>query len=87
MLFTSSVVHILTSFNLHKLQPENVVCTTKGSKDVKLIDFGLAQRLEPGVTAKVLFETGEYCAPEVMTFEPVSFAADMWSLGVFAFVM
>ncbi len=60
---------------------------TKGSKDIKIIDFGLAQRIDLSGSVRVLFGTGEYCAPEAITGEHVSFSADMWSLGVFAFVV
>ena len=68
-------------------QPENVMCVTRDSNDIKLIDFGLAQRLEEGKTVKVLFGTAEFCAPEIINYQPVSFPADMWSLGVVAYVL
>jgi len=63
------------------------MCTTKDSTDVKIIDFGLAQRLEEGKQVKVLFGTAEFCAPEIINYEPVSFSADMWSLGVMSYVL
>lgn len=69
------------------MQPENVMCVTKDSNDVKIIDFGLAQRLEEGKQIKVLFGTAEFCAPEIINFEPVSFCTDMWSLGVVSYVL
>ncbi|XP_025104057.1 titin homolog isoform X1 [Pomacea canaliculata] len=69
------------------LKPENVMCVTKDSNDVKIIDFGLAQRLEEGKQIKVLFGTAEFCAPEIINFEPVSFCTDMWSLGVVSYVL
>lgn len=69
------------------LKPENVMCVVKDSNDIKLIDFGLAQRLEEGKAIKVLFGTAEFCAPEIINYEPVSFSADMWSLGVVSYVL
>ena len=63
------------------------MCVTKDSKDVKIIDFGLTQRLEEGKNIKVLFGTAEFCAPEIINFEPVSFTTDMWSLGVVSYVL
>lgn len=63
------------------------MCVTKNSTDVKIIDFGLAQRLEEGKSVKVLFGTAEFCAPEIINYEPVSFSADMWSLGVVSYVL
>ena len=63
------------------------MCVQKGSNDVKIIDFGLAQKLEEGKSVKVLFGTAEFCAPEIINYEPVSFATDMWSVGVLAYVL
>jgi len=63
------------------------MCVTKDTRDIKLIDFGLAQKLEEGKTVKVLFGTAEFCAPEIINFEPVSFSTDMWSLGVMSYVL
>ena len=63
------------------------MCVSKDSNDVKIIDFGLAQRLEEGKQIKVLFGTAEFCAPEIINFEPVSFSTDLWSLGVVTYVL
>jgi len=63
------------------------MCVTKDSTDVKIIDFGLAQKLEEGKNVKVLFGTAEFCAPEIINYEAVSFSADMWSMGVVAYVL
>lgn len=60
---------------------------TRDSKDVKIIDFGLAHRMEEGKTIKVLFGTAEFCAPEIIQFQPVSYGSDMWSVGVLAYVL
>ena len=59
---------------------------SRHSRDLKLTDLGLAQRVDPGEMARVMFSTGEYAAPELISYEPVSFATDMWSLGVVAYV-
>ncbi|XP_063816061.1 myosin light chain kinase, smooth muscle-like isoform X2 [Pseudophryne corroboree] len=69
------------------LKPENIVCINKISTKVKLIDFGLARKLEPGVPLKVLQGTAEFVAPEVIAFEPVGFTTDMWSLGVICYIL
>ena len=51
----------LTLFNLFLItQPENIVCVSKDSWDIKLIDFGLAQELVPGVRMKALKGTPEF---------------------------
>ncbi|GFS00827.1 titin [Elysia marginata] len=69
------------------LKPENVMCVTRETNDIKIIDFGLAQRLEEGKQVKVLFGTAEFCAPEIVNYEAVSFSTDMWSVGVLSYVL
>ncbi|XP_069607474.1 myosin light chain kinase, smooth muscle-like [Ranitomeya imitator] len=75
-----SIVHL-------DLKPENIVCVSKVNAQVKIIDFGLARKLEPGVPLKVLQGTAEFVAPEVIAFEPVGFTTDMWSLGVICYIL
>ncbi|EPB67835.1 immunoglobulin I-set domain protein [Ancylostoma ceylanicum] len=55
--------------------------------DIKIIDFGLARKLDPKKTEKLLFGTPEFCAPEVVNYEPVGLSTDMWSVGVIAYVL
>ncbi|XP_013419371.1 titin homolog isoform X2 [Lingula anatina] len=69
------------------LKPENVLCTTSKSKDIKIIDFGLAHKVEQDKSINVLFGTAEFTAPEVLNWEPVSVKTDVWSLGVVAYVL
>uniref|UniRef100_A0A8C3NBA4 Uncharacterized protein n=1 Tax=Geospiza parvula TaxID=87175 RepID=A0A8C3NBA4_GEOPR len=70
------------------LKPENIVCVSPGSHRVKIIDFGLAWRLEhQELPVKVLHGTPEFMAPEVVAFEPVSFSTDMWSVGVICYIL
>ncbi|XP_040294585.1 myosin light chain kinase, smooth muscle-like isoform X3 [Bufo bufo] len=75
-----SIVHL-------DLKPENIVCVSKINTKVKIIDFGLARKLEPGVPTKVLQGTAEFVAPEVIAYEPVGFTTDMWSLGVICYIL
>ena len=41
-------------------QPENIVCVSKDTWDIKLIDFGLAKELKPGKTIKTMQGTPEF---------------------------
>ncbi|NXL68135.1 DAPK2 kinase, partial [Chordeiles acutipennis] len=61
------------------LKPENIMLQEKDvpKPRIKIIDFGLAQRLEDGVTFKSLCGTPQYIAPEVVNYEPLSSATDM----------
>ncbi|KAM5135626.1 myosin light chain kinase, smooth muscle-like isoform 2-T2 [Mantella aurantiaca] len=77
---TQGIIHL-------DLKPENIVCVSKVSTKVKIVDFGLAKKLEPGVPLKVLQGTAEFVAPEVIAYEPVGFTTDMWSLGVICYIL
>ncbi len=72
---------------LNLLQPENIMCETKKSNQVKLIDFGLASRLNPEDVVKVTTATAEFAAPEVVDHDAVGFYTDMWAVGVLAYVL
>ncbi|XP_009075712.1 PREDICTED: death-associated protein kinase 2-like, partial [Acanthisitta chloris] len=71
------------------LKPENIMLQEKDvpKPRIKIIDFGLAQRLEDGVTFKSLCGTPQYIAPEVINYEPLSSATDMWSIGVITYIL
>lgn len=69
------------------LKPENILCQSQVGHKIKLIDFGLAQLYEPNSGLRVMFGTPEFVAPEVVSYEPVSPATDMWSIGVICYVL
>ncbi|XP_068775386.1 myosin light chain kinase, smooth muscle isoform X2 [Struthio camelus] len=69
------------------LKPENIVCVSPSSHWLKIIDFGLARKLAPDNPVKVLHGTPEFMAPEVVSFEPVGFTTDMWSIGVICYIL
>ncbi|CAJ0569804.1 unnamed protein product, partial [Mesorhabditis spiculigera] len=69
------------------LKPENILLKAKGSTDIKIIDFGLARKLDPKRGVKLLFGTPEFCAPEVVNYQPVGLATDMWTVGVISYVL
>ncbi|XP_051937962.1 myosin light chain kinase, smooth muscle-like [Hippocampus zosterae] len=69
------------------LKPENIMCVNKIGSKIKLIDFGLARRLENAGTLKVLFGTPEFVAPEVINYEAIGYPTDMWSIGVICYIL
>ncbi|KAG9271439.1 myosin light chain kinase, smooth muscle isoform X2 [Astyanax mexicanus] len=69
------------------LKPENIMCVNKTGSKIKLIDFGLARRLENAGSLKVLFGTPEFVAPEVINYEAISYPTDMWSIGVICYIL
>ncbi|GBN78554.1 Twitchin [Araneus ventricosus] len=69
------------------IKPENIMCQTKASNNIKLIDFGLATKLDPNEVVKISTGTAEFAAPEIVNREPVGFYTDMWAVGVLAYVL
>ncbi|KAG7243548.1 hypothetical protein INR49_011104 [Caranx melampygus] len=53
------------------LKPENIVCVDTTGTSIKIIDFGLASRLDSNTPLKVMHGTPEFVAPEVINYEPV----------------
>ncbi|KAH1008358.1 hypothetical protein HUJ05_008917 [Dendroctonus ponderosae] len=77
---SQNVVHL-------DLKPENIMCHTRTSHEIKIIDFGLAQKINPDVPVRVLFGTPEFIPPEIINYEPIGIESDMWSLGVICYVL
>jgi serine/threonine protein kinase len=71
------------------LKPENIVLVDNECSEIKLVDFGAAKDLneEEKGAAFALVGTPEFVAPEVIAFNPITGAADMWALGVITYVM
>ncbi|XP_071401845.1 myosin light chain kinase, smooth muscle-like [Centroberyx affinis] len=69
------------------LKPENIVCVDTTGTQIKIIDFGLASKLESGKCLMVMHGTPEFVAPEVISYEPVGLETDMWSIGVICFIL
>jgi TolB-like protein/tRNA A-37 threonylcarbamoyl transferase component Bud32 len=74
------------------LKPSNIFLTSRG---VKLLDFGLARRVDRGdaVTTTLLTSPGavtgtmRYMAPEQITGDPIDARADVFALGVLMYEM
>ncbi|CAF0802139.1 unnamed protein product [Rotaria sordida] len=69
------------------LKPENVMLLEKNKTQIKIIDFGISRKLQPNEPTKETFGTPEFVAPEVIAFEPVTLATDMWSIGVITYIL
>ncbi len=54
---------------------------------VKLIDFGTARDMSSSEQTPLYMSSVEFCAPEVVGQEMPTFEADMWSVGVFTYVL
>ena len=67
------------------IKPENILMDEKGY--LKLADFGMAKILQGDEKATSFCGTPEYLAPEIITGEGHSKAADWWSYGILIFEM
>lgn len=78
-LHSANIVHL-------DVKPENLMLRDQKKEELVLIDFGLARQLGNG-EVRCMHGTPEFVAPEVIAFDPLTSAADMWSLGVVVYIM
>lgn len=95
----SSALSYLHSINIcHRdIKPENLlVCQHKadhmqtdarGSKTLKLGDFGLAVELKSGEKLYTVCGTPNYVAPEILAETGYDHKVDVWAAGVIAYVL
>ncbi|XP_063062756.1 serine/threonine-protein kinase 17A [Engraulis encrasicolus] len=70
------------------LKPQNILLTSDSPLgDIKIVDFGLSRMVSGHQEIREIMGTPEYVAPEILNYEPISIATDMWSIGVLAYVM
>uniref|UniRef100_A0AAY4DLL4 non-specific serine/threonine protein kinase n=1 Tax=Denticeps clupeoides TaxID=299321 RepID=A0AAY4DLL4_9TELE len=71
------------------LKPENIMLLDSNVllPKIKLIDFGLAHKIDDDVEFKNIFGTPEFVAPEIVNYEPLGLEADMWSIGVITYIL
>lgn len=83
-------IAFLHSLNVAHLdiKPQNLVLTGDFPEcDVKLCDFGISRYISHGADIREILGTPDYVAPEVLNYEPISLATDMWSVGVLLYVL
>ncbi|XP_034567567.1 serine/threonine kinase 17a like [Notolabrus celidotus] len=80
-LHRNNVVHL-------DLKPQNILLTSASPLgDIRIVDFGLSRRMDNITEVREILGTPEYVAPEILSYEPISTATDMWSIGVLTYVM
>ncbi len=76
----SNIVHL-------DIRPEHVVFETQVGNRLKIVDFGLAARLDPEDVVKVSTSAIDFVAPEIVQQDSVGFSTDMWAVGVLTYVL
>ncbi|XP_050312543.1 death-associated protein kinase related-like [Anthonomus grandis grandis] len=80
-LHTRNIAHL-------DLKPQNVLLSEQESyEELKLCDFGTSRVIQPKVALREIVGTVDYVSPEVLSYEPISLATDIWSIGVLAYVI
>ncbi|XP_023322936.1 myosin light chain kinase, smooth muscle isoform X2 [Eurytemora carolleeae] len=54
---------------------------------IKIVDFGTALQTSPGEKIQVMCGTPEFVAPEIIAYDFVSSATDMWAIGVITYIL
>ncbi|CAM4515926.1 unnamed protein product [Caretta caretta] len=71
-LHRNNVVHL-------DLKPQNILLTSESPLgDIKIVDFGLSRILKSSEELREIMGTPEYVAPEILSYDPISTATDMW---------
>ncbi|XP_071957750.1 serine/threonine-protein kinase 17A-like [Antedon mediterranea] len=73
------------------LKPQNILLTEqlhkRTSSNIKLIDYGIARFINGETELRDIVGTLDYVAPEVINYDPITLASDLWSVGVLTYVM
>ncbi|KYO34851.1 striated muscle preferentially expressed protein kinase-like [Alligator mississippiensis] len=69
------------------IKPDNILVSCINT--IKIVDFGSAQTYNPLVLRQLGRRVGtlEYMSPEMVKGDPVGSAADVWGVGVLAYIM
>merc|ERR1719158_502619 len=70
------------------IKPQNIVLMSEFPNcEIKLCDLEVSRVIQEGEEIKEIIGTPDYVAPEILAYEPISLAADIWSIGVLAYVL
>ncbi|XP_078536545.1 serine/threonine-protein kinase 17B [Lissotriton helveticus] len=80
-LHQNDVVHL-------DLKPQNILLSSLNPLgDIKIVDFGLSRKLGHAAELREIMGTPEYVAPEILSYEPITTATDLWSIGVISYML
>ncbi|XP_010072496.1 PREDICTED: obscurin-like, partial [Pterocles gutturalis] len=68
------------------IKPLNILMVYPEREDLKLCDFGFAQKITPFEPQFSKYGSPEFVAPEIVSHSPVSKATDIWAVGVITYL-
>ncbi|XP_071285988.1 obscurin-like, partial [Agelaius tricolor] len=78
-LHDNSILHL-------DIKPLNILMVYPEREDLKICDFGFAQRITPVQPQYSKYGSPEFVAPEIVSQSPVSKATDIWAVGVITYL-
>ncbi|NIG60087.1 obscurin-like [Pontoporia blainvillei] len=68
------------------IKPPNILMVHPAREDIKICDFGFAQKITPAEPQYSKYGSPEFVAPEIIEQTPVSEASDIWAVGVISYL-
>ncbi|XP_015276538.1 PREDICTED: obscurin-like, partial [Gekko japonicus] len=68
------------------IKPSNILMVYDDKDDIKICDFGFAQKINPSEPQYSKYGSPEFVSPEILSQSPVSKASDIWPVGVISYL-
>ncbi|KAL6089773.1 hypothetical protein STEG23_015653, partial [Scotinomys teguina] len=68
------------------IKPPNILMVHPAREDIKICDFGFAQKITPSEPQYSKYGSPEFVSPEIIEQSPVSEGSDIWAVGVISYL-